>query len=135
MKTTFFALQVCGGKFDAENGTITSPRFPNNYEDNKYCVYDIEAPLDKAIILNFTDFDMENDCDFDSLDIYDGVDANSTKLGTYCGDKIPPLAISTHNHLHLVFVSDMSNTGTGFRATYTFTDAGGCFVDHINFSP
>lgn len=135
MKTTFFALQVCGGKFDAENGTITSPRYPNNYEDNKYCVYDIEAPLDKAIILNFTDFDMENDCDFDSLDIYDGVDANSTKLGTYCGDKIPPLAISTHNHLHLVFVSDMSNTGTGFRATYTFTDAGGYFVDHMNFSP
>lgn len=122
----YFSPQVCGGKFDAENSTITSPRYPESYEDNKICVYDIEAPLGKAIVLNFTDFDVENDCDFDSLTIYDGIDANSTKLGTYCGDKIPPVAISTHNHMHLVFQTDYSITGTGFRATYSYVDAGGC---------
>lgn len=96
----------------------------NRYEDNKNCLFDIEAPLGKAIVLNFTDFDIENDCDFDSLTIYDGVDANSTKIGTYCGTRKPPTAISTLNHMHLIFDTDQSNTGPGFRATYSFIDAG-----------
>lgn len=94
------------------------------YYYSKYCEYDIEAPLDKAIVLNFTDFDVENDCDFDSLTIYDGVNTNSTKLGTYCGDKLPPVVVSTHNHLYLVFSTDSSNTAPGFRATYSYADAG-----------
>lgn len=117
-------ISVCGGKFGDENGVITSPRFPNSYEDNKNCAYDIEAPLGKAIILNFTDFSIESDCDFDSLKIYDGVNANGTKIGEYCGDDLPPPAISTLNHMHLIFSTDYSNTGPGFRATYSFIDAG-----------
>lgn len=122
----FLVFQVCGGRFDAENSTITSPRFPNNYEDNKYCLYDIEAPLGKAIVLNFTDFDLENDCNFDSLTIYDGIDANSTKIGTFCGNKKPSDAISTQNHMHLIFKTDSTRTATGFRATYSYIDAGKC---------
>lgn len=102
---------------------ITSPWYPNPYDDNKVCIYDIEAPLGKAIVLNFTNFDIEADCDFDSLSIYDGVDSNSTRIGTYCGDETPPVATSTMNHLHLIFSTDSSNTGPGFRASYTFIDA------------
>lgn len=102
---------------------ITSPWFPNPYEDNKNCVYDIIAPLGKAIVLNFTDFNIEDDCDFDSLRIYDGVDSNGTLIGTYCGSERPPSAISTFNHLHLVFQTDSSNTGPGFKASYSFIDA------------
>lgn len=102
---------------------ITSPWFPNPYEDNKNCVYDIIAPLGKAIVLNFTDFNIEDDCDFDSLRIYDGVNSNGTLIGTYCGSERPPSAISTFNHLHLIFQTDSSNTGPGFKASYSFIDA------------
>lgn len=115
---------VCGGKFEDENGVVTSPWWPSRYEDNKICAYDIEAPLGKAIVMNFTDFDIENDCDFDSLTIYDGVDANSTKIGTYCGTRKPPTVISTLNHIHMIFQTDSSNTGPGFRASYSFVEAG-----------
>ncbi|XP_031624566.1 cubilin homolog [Contarinia nasturtii] len=115
---------VCGGKFEDENGVITSPWYPNPYEDNKNCIYDIQAPLGKSIILNFTAFDIEADCDFDSLSIYDGVDSNSTLIGQYCGSNKPPVAMSTMNHLHLVFSTDSSNQGPGFRAQYSFIDAG-----------
>ena len=114
---------VCGGKFEDDNGVITSPWYPNPYDDNKICIYDIEAPLGKAIVLNFTNFDIEADCDFDSLRIYDGVDSNATLIGTYCGDENPPVATSRMNHLHLIFSTDSSNTGPGFRATYKFIDA------------
>lgn len=119
-------FQVCGGKFEDDNGVITSPWFPKPYEDSKYCAYDIEAPMGKAIVLNFTDFDIEYDCDFDSLTIYDGVDTNSTKIGTYCGTRMPPAMVSTLNHIHLVFQTDSSNSGPGFRAVYSFIDAGVC---------
>lgn len=114
---------MCGGKFQDENGVITSPWFPNPYDDNKVCLYDIEAPLGKSIVLNFTNFDIEADCDFDSLNIYDGVDSNATRIGTYCGNTKPPTAISTLNHMHMVFSTDSSNSGPGFRATYSFIDA------------
>lgn len=117
-------MAVCGGKYQDDNGVITSPWFPNPYEDDKHCLYDIEAPLGKAIVLNFTDFSIEDDCDFDSLKIYDGIDSNSTLIGTYCGSEKPPAAISTLNHLHLEFRTDYSNTGPGFRADYSFIDAG-----------
>lgn len=114
---------VCGGKFENDNGFIMSPWYPNHYEDSKTCAYDIEAPLGKAIVLNFTDFDIENDCDFDSLTIYDGVNANSTLIGRYCGSRKPPVAVSTMNHMHLIFQTDSSTTGPGFKAFYSFVDA------------
>lgn len=80
--------------------------------------------MNKAIVLNFTDFDIEDDCDFDSLSIYDGIDSNSTEIGNYCGTSLPPAAISTHNHMHLVFETDASLAGRGFKANYSFIDAG-----------
>lgn len=124
MKSLWQPIIVCGGKYEDNNGVVTSPWFPQPYEDNKICLYNIEAPLGKAIILNFTDFDIENDCDFDSLTIYDGIDTNGTRVGTFCGTRIPPTVVSTLNHIHLIFRSDASNSAQGFRATYSFIDAG-----------
>lgn len=116
---------VCGGDFDDENGgIIQSPWYPKPYEHSKVCAFNIIAPLSKAVVLNFTDFDVEDVCDFDSLSIYDGVDVNSTKIGEYCGTMLPPVATSTQNHLHLLFSTDSSNAGRGFKANYSFIDAG-----------
>lgn len=100
-----------------------SPMYPSHYENSRTCFFDIEAPLGKAITLNFTDFDLEDDCDFDSLSIYDGVDSNSTRIGEYCGQSVPPTAISTLNHMHLEFKSDSSISGRGFKGNYSFIDA------------
>ena len=35
------AEYVCGGKFDVDNGIITSPLFPGNYVNSEACIYDI----------------------------------------------------------------------------------------------
>lgn len=118
------SFSVCGGKFEDDNGVIMSPFYPQPYENSRVCHFDIIAPLGKAIVLNFTDFDIEDDCDFDSLAIYDGSDSTSTQIGNYCGEETPPPAISTLNHMHLVFQSDTSISGRGFKANYSFIDAG-----------
>lgn len=125
LNDAFSIILVCGGDYDEEEGgAIQSPWYPRPYEDGKSCAYNIIAPLGKSIVLNFTDFDIEDECDFDSLSLYDGVDSNATKIGQYCGTAIPPPALSTQNHMHLLFNTDMSISGRGFKANYSFIDSG-----------
>ena len=50
---------ACGGLIEANNGTITSPSFPDKYPPNKSCIWEIVAPLNFRITLNFTYFDLE----------------------------------------------------------------------------
>ena len=35
------AEYVCGGRFDQDNGVITSPLYPANYINSEACIYDI----------------------------------------------------------------------------------------------
>lgn len=60
----------------------------------------------------------------------DGDDANSTLIGRYCGDQLPPPVLSTHNFLWLRFKSDSSVDAAGFLANYTTLDVacGGIFT-------
>ena len=44
---------------DQANGTIQSPSFPDLYPPNKNCVWQIVAPEQYRITLNFSHFDME----------------------------------------------------------------------------
>lgn len=115
---------VCGGSFSEDNGIITSPLFPQTYEADRVCQYSIQAPVGKAIILEFQDFDVESssECDYDYVEIFDGHDANSTSKGQYCGENKPPQIISTFNALWLVFHVDASIGGRGFKANYSFID-------------
>lgn len=112
--------------FENDTGIVTSPFYPRAYEASRTCLYEIIAPLGKAIVLNFVDFDLEDTsypiCDFDYVKIIDGPDANSTEIGKYCGVAMPPNVTSTLNNLILKFQSDSSISGRGFNATYSFVD-------------
>ena len=35
------AEYVCGGRYDKDNGVITSPLYPANYVNSEACIYDI----------------------------------------------------------------------------------------------
>lgn len=50
---------ACGGYIDQAAGTIQSPSFPDLYPPNKNCVWQIVAPDQYRITLNFSHFDME----------------------------------------------------------------------------
>jgi len=54
-----YVSDACGGMFDVPNGTITSPSFPELYPSNKNCVWEIIAPPQYRITLNFTHFELE----------------------------------------------------------------------------
>ncbi|RUS68631.1 hypothetical protein EGW08_023607, partial [Elysia chlorotica] len=59
--------EVCGGALSGDNGTITSPNYPNNYWNEARCVWSITVEPGKFIWLTFHEFaveDLEN-CAFD----------------------------------------------------------------------
>ena len=55
----FSPLDACGGLIEAVNGSITSPSFPDFYPPNKNCIWEVLAPPQWKITVNFTHFDIE----------------------------------------------------------------------------
>ena len=65
------SLLACGGTFIGESGQISSPGWPLSYPDNQNCLYVITVPEVNTVLLNITDFHLEDDedCDFDYLEV------------------------------------------------------------------
>ena len=65
------SLLACGGNFIGQSGQITSPGWPLNYPDNQNCLYVITVPEPNTVLLNITDFHLEDeeDCDYDYLEV------------------------------------------------------------------
>ena len=59
---------ACGGFITKLNGTITSPGWPKEYPTNKNCVWQVVAPAQYRISLQFEVFELEgNDVGFCAL--------------------------------------------------------------------
>lgn len=55
---------ACGGTLRGTSSTISSPRFPSEYENNADCTWTILAEPGDTIALVFTDFQLEEGYDF-----------------------------------------------------------------------
>lgn len=118
---------ACGGIIDASvsAGVVNSPSWPDVYPISKECVWEIVAPANHAVFLNFTHFDLEGtkfqytECNYDYLVIYSKLrDNRLKKIGVYCGHEIPPIINSEQSILRLEFFSDKSVQHTGFSAKF-----------------
>ncbi|KAL3836256.1 hypothetical protein ACJMK2_021695 [Sinanodonta woodiana] len=124
------ASTLCGSELTASTGVITSPNFPNNYPHQRECVWTIVAPFGNQILLNITDFEVENhlNCIYDYLEIRNGGFATSPLVGTYCGTNIDRIIVSHSNRMYLKFKTDNTQSARGFRLSYDST-ATGCGGD------
>ena len=52
-------FSVCGAIYTDEKGTIVSPGYPNNYDNNLDCGYTIIANPQHFIVVQFTEFAVE----------------------------------------------------------------------------
>lgn len=50
----------CGGLFQATSGEIHSPNYPQPYNNITDCFWVIQVDNSHRVLLNFTDFDIEN---------------------------------------------------------------------------
>ncbi|XP_055859671.1 mucin-like protein isoform X2 [Biomphalaria glabrata] len=123
--------QQCNTTLTATSGTVMSPNFPQNYSDNAYCDWTILSnEIGAVVIINMTEYDVEG-CPYDYLTLYDGNDTSGRQLGPFCKE-MPGLIISSGGAMHLVFVSDGSETRKGFRGTYTIQNK--CRVKNCSHS-
>ncbi|XP_004586997.2 procollagen C-endopeptidase enhancer 1 isoform X2 [Ochotona princeps] len=120
--------QVCGGRMEKAQGTLTTPNWPeSDYPPGVSCSWHIIAPPDQVIALTFGKFDLEPDtyCRYDSVSIFNGaVSDDAKRLGKFCGDMTPGPIFSEGNELLVQFVSDLSVTADGFSAFYKIQSRG-----------
>uniref|UniRef100_A0A673WPP3 Transmembrane serine protease 15 n=1 Tax=Salmo trutta TaxID=8032 RepID=A0A673WPP3_SALTR len=105
----------CGGPFDLwePNSTFSSPNYPHSYGNKASCMN-----LGWNILLHFLDFDVEST--YDMVEVRDGAGPQSELLGVFTGtDATFPDVISTANQITVMFFTDSTGYGRGFRANFT----------------
>ncbi|XP_004716072.1 cubilin [Echinops telfairi] len=114
------AATACSEDYTMASGTFTSPNYPNNYPDNRECIYRITVGTSQQIALHFTNFSLEEAFGHcaDFVEIRDGGYETSPSLGIYCGSKLPPRIISHSNKLWIKFKSDLVGSRSGFSANW-----------------
>ncbi|KAH6931478.1 hypothetical protein HPB50_024670 [Hyalomma asiaticum] len=119
----------CGDRYEDDEGEITSPRFPENYANNLNCSYLIVVPQGSRLELSFDseNFELESHdtCKYDNLTLYEGNSTSSPVLGgPWCGT-IAPGNYSVASSALVMFRTDWSSTGKGFRLRYRISHCGG----------
>ncbi|CAG2164721.1 unnamed protein product [Oppiella nova] len=98
---------------------VTSPKYPNNYEDSTDCWTLIRAERDTTLTITFETLLLEHDshCAYDYLEVFDSSTANKS-LGKFCEkpEGVTFSMISSGNVILLHFHSDQLLNNKGFRA-------------------
>ena len=113
------------------NGSIYSPGYPYQYDDNKNCQWLFVAPYLSKVLLYFTAFEVEDnsECLFDSVELFDGRDDSSARLSKSCGSSLPSPVYSSSSYMYMQFKSDSSVRDKGFVAHYReLSDSSGAFI-------
>ncbi|KAM9456037.1 bone morphogenetic protein 1b isoform 1-T1 [Clarias gariepinus] len=112
--------------------SIMSPNWPDKYPNKKVCTWALTTTPGHRIKLAFNEIDMEShlECSYDHLDVYNGPDDASPRLGRFCGSKKPPPVISSANKMFLQFFSDNSVQKRGFEVSFT-TECGGALKAEV----
>ncbi|KAM5312551.1 CUB and sushi domain-containing protein 1 [Glossophaga mutica] len=99
----------CGYNVTAQNGTIYSPGFPDEYPILKDCLWLLSVPPGHGVYINFTLLQTEAVNDY--IAVWDGPDQNAPQLGVFSGNTALETAYSSTNQVLLKFHSDFSNGG------------------------
>ncbi|KAK5900885.1 hypothetical protein CgunFtcFv8_025807 [Champsocephalus gunnari] len=117
----------CGGSLKAEVKTkdlYSHAQFGDtNYPSGSDCLWVVSAEKGYGVEIIFQVFEIEEevDCGYDYVELYDGADIKSPRLGRYCGSGAPEEVYSAGDAIVLKFHSDDSINKKGFHVRYTST--------------
>lgn len=116
----------CGGTttLTASSDVFTDGSGSADYQDNADCSWLIQPAGANQVTLTFNSFDTE--LNYDSVKVYDGVNANAPLLLEWTGNTIPSAVTSTTGAMFVRFVSDGSQTDAGWEASYTSSGTAFC---------
>ncbi|XP_038610267.1 low-density lipoprotein receptor-related protein 3 [Tachyglossus aculeatus] len=116
------SLAACSGKLEQHTerrGVIYSPAWPLNYPPATNCSWYIQGDHGDIITISFKNFDLEDShkCSLDWLMIGPSARREDYRV---CGSTVPPVFISSRDHVWIFFHSDASSSGQaqGFRLSY-----------------
>ncbi|XP_063907254.1 tolloid-like protein 1 [Zophobas morio] len=108
----------CHYEIASPSGIISSPNYPNYYQNNANCTWRFKTTPGHRIQIVFSDI-QTTDCD-DYVRVYDNYyPSNASILLEVCGNKTNITGLSTTNELSVNFISDSLNVYQGFNATYS----------------
>ncbi|XP_030839549.1 CUB and sushi domain-containing protein 3-like [Strongylocentrotus purpuratus] len=96
---------------------LTSPNYPEVYENNIDTIWYVRAPAGYRVLLRFINFSTEES--YDTVILCDGWTSNysrSTWVASVFGQSIPENITSAGSHLWIQFTSNSMYVFTGFRA-------------------
>ena len=103
----------------ALNGTFRSPYYPQNYNNKAWCKWHIEVPWNYAILIAFDDVSLQGICGWcDFVNVWETLMNGTTVLIGSVYDMTTPQLNSTGNNVTVIFRSDDTLSGKGFRARY-----------------
>ncbi|KAM3968031.1 cubilin [Aphomia sociella] len=117
-------IQGCGGTLTSSSGSISSPNYPEIYDENAECFYKIITSHGSRISINFKELDLERTprCRDDYVEVFDGRDANAESLGKFCYMSPAANKIETTTNIAFIkFRSDFYIGGKGFLLDYITT--------------
>lgn len=116
----------CGGMttLTAASDVFTDGSGSADYQDNADCSWLIQPAGANQVTLTFNNFATEQD--YDSVKVYDGVNANAPLLLEWTGNTTPSAVTSTTGAMFVRFVSDGSQTAAGWEAAYTSSGTAFC---------
>ena len=96
-----YRMGECGDNFTTVNGLFTSPSYPEEYPINTDCTYIISQPNDIYVNISVLEIDIEHStyCNWDYLEIRNGISEESPLLVKLCGKNIPASIQSTQKHV------------------------------------
>ncbi|ELW48605.1 CUB and sushi domain-containing protein 3, partial [Tupaia chinensis] len=107
----------CGNSVTGTQGTLLSPNFPVNYNNNHECIYSIQTQPGKGIQLKALVFELSEG---DVLKVYDGNNNSARLLGVFSRSEMVGLTLnSTSSSLWLDFITDAENTSKGFELQFS----------------
>ena len=108
---------TCDGVLKDKSGLIYSLNYPYRFPVGKECVWKIQVASEMHVHLYFDTLEFgskEQGCQNANLEIFDGSDISSHKIGRYCGDLIPSKIVSRTNELTIRAVSKLRAQETGW---------------------
>ena len=98
------------------SGTISSPNYPNVYNNMASVCWVISRPVDYVITLTFKIF--FTDYNMDIVRVYDGNSTGTLQLLSASGTTVPSAVTSSSNEMLIVFTSDIRSSLPGFQADF-----------------
>ncbi|XP_067663247.1 cubilin-like [Haliotis asinina] len=99
---------------------FTSPNYPNNYNNNEFCFWDIYPQTSGySVVLDMVYSNIDGSpptCHYDALSIYviNNADHTSADVKRICGSSRWNIVVENDQHFHIVFGTDAWGTKSGF---------------------